>query len=126
GVTVSRRMPSGGDLASSMLGFMRSKQRSREFWGKAVARAEAGGKTRTQVAKELGVGVPALSCWVYKLRGAPTTTSSCRALVPVRVVGPDPASGSGLSLEVSGMIVCFDERTDVEYVARLAEALRPC
>lgn len=112
-----------------MLGFMRSKQRSREFWEEAVARAEAGGKTRTQVAKELGVGVPALSYWVYKLRserGALTAASSCRALVPVRVVGSHPASGSGLSLEVSGMIVRFDERTDVGYVARLAEALRPC
>jgi hypothetical protein len=111
-----------------MFGRMKSKQRSREFWEKAVARAESGGKTRAQVAKELGVGVPALSYWVYKLRSErkSPTTSTCRALVPVRVVEPHPASGGGLSLEVDGMTLRFDERTDVVYVARLAGAIRAC
>ncbi len=112
-----------------MFGAMKSKQRSREFWEKAVARAESGGKTRAQVAKELGVGVPALSYWVYKLRserGSRSTASSCRALVPVRVVEPAPASGGRLSLEVEGMTLRFDEWTDVGYVARLAGAIRKC
>jgi len=111
-----------------MLGRMKSKQRSREFWEKAVARAESGDKTRAQVAKELGVGVPALSYWVYKLRleRKSPTKSTCRALVPVRVVEPHPASGGVLSLEVDGMTLRFDERTDVGYVARLAGAIRAC
>jgi transposase-like protein len=110
------------------LACMKNKQRSREFWEKAVERAESGGKTRAQVAKELGVGVPALCYWIYKLRSerSSPTTSSCRALVPVRVVEPSSASSAGLSLEIDGMTLRFEQWTDVGYLARLAGAIRAC
>lgn len=112
-----------------MLGAMKSKQRRREFWERAVEQAESSGKTRAQCAKELGVGGPALSYWIYKLRSerrSSSGTTPCRALVPVRVVESGPERSNGLVLEVDGMTVRFDEQTSVEYVARLAGALRQC
>jgi len=108
---------------------MRSKQRSREFWEKVVERAESSGKTRAQAARALGVSVPALSYWIYKLRserGSSPAVSPCRALVPVRIVDSGPSESDGLALEVEGMMLRFDQRTSIEYVARLAGALRRC
>lgn len=88
-----------------MLERMKSKQRSREFWEKAVERSEASGKTRAQCARELGVGAPALSYWIYKLRAerqrsrtSSSRASPCRALVPVRVIDAEPQKGTAIRL----------------------------
>lgn len=112
-----------------MLVAMKSKQRSREFWEEAVERAKTSGRTRAQSAKELGVGGAALSYWIGKLRkerGAGATKARSRSLVPVRVVDAETARGAGLSLEVAGMVLHFEQEAGVEYIARLVGALRQC
>lgn len=116
-----------------MLGRMKSKQRSREFWEKAVERAEASSKTRAECARELGVGAPALSYWIYKLRGErragrkrSTRQEPCRALVPVRVIDAEPTRSTALGLSIDGMVLRFEEGVSVEYIVGLAGALRRC
>ncbi len=109
---------------------MKSKQQGREFWEKAVARAESSGKTRAESAKELGVGFAALGYWIYKLRaergGATPRASERAALVPVRIATPHYPSEDLLALEVAGVVVRFSTDTAPEYVAKLAGALRAC
>lgn len=89
----------------------------------------ASGKTRAQSAKELGVGAAALSYWICKLRkerGAGITKTRSRSLVPVRVLEAETARVAGLSLEVAGVVLRFEQETAVEYVGRLVGALRQC
>lgn len=116
-----------------MLEPMKSKQRSREFWEKAVERAETSNKTRAECACELGVGAPALSYWIYKLRAERRTRRNkstrqepCRALVPVRVIDSEPTRSTALGLSIDGMVLSFEEGVSVEYIAGLAGALRRC
>ena len=104
---------------------MKRKHRSREFWENAVEYAEASGKTRAQCAKKFGVGEPALSYWVYKLRRERDNAGG-GALVPVRVITPEPVAPQHLELDVDGALVRFAEGTSPEYVAQIAEALRGC
>jgi len=103
---------------------MKRTIRSREFWEKAVARAEASGLTRAVVANELGVGLAALTYWLGKLRAE--RRQSEHPLVPVRVVTTEPVAQEQLELEVAGVVVRFSPGTSPEYVAQLAGALRAC
>lgn len=104
---------------------MKRKQRSREFWKNAVAYAESSGKTRSQCAKQLGVGEPALNYWVYKLRRE-REESGGGELIPVRVVTPEPVAPQQLELDVDGTLIRFAEGTSPDYVAQIAGALRRC
>lgn len=91
-----------------------------------MERAEASDKTRAQVAKELGVGAPALSYWIYKLRAERSKAHTTGGLVPVRVISERPLEPERLELGVDGAVVRFAEGTSPEYVAQLAGALRRC
>jgi transposase-like protein len=108
---------------------MKSRQQSREFWEKAVARAESSGRTRAVSAKELGVGLPALGYWIFRLRAeraGATRRSPAQAFVPVRTAQSRPVNSERLELEVGGVVVRFCSSTTPEYVAKLAGALRLC
>ncbi len=91
-----------------------------------MERAEASDKTRAQVAKELGVGAPALSYWIYKLRAERSKAQTTGGLVPVRVISERPLEPERLELEVDGAVVRFAEGTSPQYVAQLAGELRRC
>ncbi len=104
--------------------------RSRDFWEKAAAKAEASSERRADVARKLGVGQAALSYWIYKFRqervGALATAPA--KLVPVRLVesaGRHEAR-SDLTLSVREFTLRFSGEAAPEYVARVAAALSRC
>ncbi len=98
---------------------MKRKQRSREFWENAVEYAESSGETRSQCAKKLGVGEPALSYWVYKLRRE-REGGGGGELVPVRVSTSAPVAAQYLELDAARSSPSGDTNT-----ARLASPSIP-
>jgi len=105
---------------------MKKKQRSREFWEKAVEFTEASSLTQGQCAQKLGVGHYALSYWQCKLRRERRERSEKGALVPVKVLKTEPVAAMGLELDLNDGRLRFSEQTSAEYIASLARAIRQC
>ena len=104
---------------------MERKQRSREFWEKAVEFAEASSLTHAQCAKKLGVGQHALSYWLCKLRRERHGAERDGSLVPVKILSAEPAT-QGLELDFESGLLRFSEKTSPIYVAQFVRALRQC
>jgi transposase-like protein len=104
---------------------MERKQRSREFWEKAVEFAEASSLTQAQCAKKLGVGQHALSYWLCKLRRERRGAERQGSLVPVKILSAEPAT-HGLELDIESGLLRFSEKTSPTYVAQFVRALRQC
>jgi len=105
---------------------MKRKQRSREFWEKAVDFTEASSLTQAQCAEKLGVGQHALSYWQCKLRRERRERGEKGALVPVKVLETEPVAAMGLEFDLKDGLLRFSEGASPEYIADLARALRQC
>ena|SRR5690606_9856992 len=105
---------------------MERKQRSREFWEKAVEFTEASSLTQAQCAKKLSVGQPALTYWLGKLRRERRGAGSQGGLVPVKVLSAGHAISQDLELDIESGLLRFSENTSPAYVAQFVRALRQC
>lgn len=105
---------------------MERKQRSREFWEKAVEFTEASSLTQAQCAKKLGVGQHALSYWLCKLRRERRGAQRQGSLVPVKLLSAEPTLSQDLELDIERGLLRFSEKTSPTYVAQFVRALRQC
>lgn len=107
---------------------MKRAQRSEKFWRDVVAGADRSGLTRAKYAEKMGIGRAALGYWLTKLGSKPSRAVKERsqALVPVRVLETRSLGGRELALEFGHCVLRFEEGTSVDYVAKLAAALRSC
>lgn len=105
---------------------MERKLRSREFWEKAVEFTEASSMTQAQCAKKLGVGKPALTYWLCKLRRERSGVQRHGSLVAVKILSAEPATPQGLELDIESGLLRFSEKTSPAYVAQFVRALRQC
>ena len=106
----------------------------RRFWTALMARYEGSGKSRREFAAEAGVGLAIFQYWLYKLRreregkvGRKVSIPEVR-LVPV-TVRPPSMRPALIEIRVAGARLRVPLGADVEYVGRLAHALRderPC
>jgi transposase-like protein len=109
---------------------MRKSQRPREKWEEVVEQYEKSGLTQAQYAQSRGVALSTLQSWLRRKR-AQAAGAEVR-LLPVQVVTPPPeqlsrAVAAGLEVVVPGGVrLSVAPGTDVQYVARLVEALRAC
>jgi transposase-like protein len=116
-------------------GKMARRVRSRRFWERVVAAAEAGERTHAAVAAQFGIGQAALGYWLAKLRRerAEGRRRISARLLPVRIAGTrDPREHrevkAMIEIAVSGAAVRFPEGTEPRYIAALLVAMRsvPC
>jgi hypothetical protein len=107
---------------------MKRAHRSEEFWREVVAGADASGLTRAKYAEQMGIGRAALGYWIHKVGGKAVgrRSQASRALVPVRLVASRDTSGGSLSMSCGGVVVRFEEGASIDYIAKLAAALRAC
>jgi len=92
-----------------------ANDRGRRFWEKLVGEVEAGGSL-TAVAGRHGVSASWLRKWCSRVR-AETSTGT---LLPVRVIGDRVRR---VELVVGGARLSFEEGTDPQYIAQIAQAL---
>jgi len=102
----------------------RAKQRDEKFWTAVCAEYRRGGKTVAQVAAKHGVKACTLGYHLYAGRDASSRKKrSAGRFLPVKLTTPprevlvEIATGNGLVMRT-------EVGADVEYVVRLARALR--
>lgn len=101
----------------------RERAKSRAFWERVVAEAEACG-SQSEAARRHGVSQSGLGYWVRKLVAERPRAAEPR-LLPVRVTGTVPMPRR-MGLIVDDLRIEFDEGTEPAYLAAIAKALRGC
>ena len=96
-----------------------ARVQTRNFWQQASAEVDRG-ETIAAVARRRGVRPRTLSWWRWKLK---SERGSAPAFLPV-VVASRPESSAAVEIAVETMTVRAEVGADIDYVVKLAVALR--